>query len=59
MPIFEVVLILSSTNEVSTGPTCQFLSVCVSVCLSGLFFNASNWIIYWLLTVVQATYLSD
>ena len=46
---------LSSANEVSTGPTCQFLWVC----LSGLFFKASNWIIYWLLTVVQATYLSD
>ena len=54
---------LSSANEVSTGPTCQFLSVCpsvcVCVCLSGLFFKASNWIIYWLLTVVLATYLSD
>ena len=25
---------LSSANEVSTGPTCQFLSVCLSVCLS-------------------------
>ena len=24
---------LSSANEVSTGPTCQFLSVCLSVCL--------------------------
>ena len=30
--------VLSSANEVSTGPTCQFLSVCVS----GLFFKASN-----------------
>ena len=44
-------------------PTCQFLwfrlSVCLSVCLSGLFFKASNWMIYWLLTVVLATYLSD
>ena len=35
------------------------LFVCLSVCLSGLFFKASNWIIYWLLTVVLATYLSD
>ena len=52
-------LFLSSANEVSTGPTCQFLSVCLSVCLSGLFFKASNWMIYWLLTVVLATYLSD
>ena len=25
---------LSSANKVSTGPTCQFLCVCVSVCLS-------------------------
>ena len=58
---------LSSANEVSTGPTCQFLSVCLSVCLfvclfvclSGLFFKASNWMIYWLLTVVLATYLSE
>ena len=25
---------LSSANEVSTGPTCQFLSVCLSVCVS-------------------------
>ena len=25
---------LSSANEVSTGPTCQFLCVCLSVCLS-------------------------
>ena len=33
--------------------------VCLSVCLSGLFFKASDWIIYWLLTVVLATYLSD
>ena len=54
---------LSSTNKVSTGTTCQFLCVCLIVCLfvrlSGLFFKASNWIIYWLLTVVLATYLSD
>ena len=54
---------LGSANEVSTGPTCQFLfvclSVCLSVCVSGLFFKASNWMIYWLLTVVLATYLSD
>ena len=35
------------------------LFVCLFVCLSGLFFKASNWIIYWLLTVVLATYLSD
>ena len=27
--------------------------------LSGLFFKASNWLIYWLLTVVLAPYLSD
>ena len=48
---------LSNANEVSTGPTCQFLCVCfLSVCL---FFKASNWMIYWLLTVVLATYLSD
>ena len=33
--------------------------VCMSVCLSVLFFNACNWMIYWLLTVVLATYLSD
>ena len=33
--------------------------VCLSVCLSGLFFKASNWMIYWLLTVVLAPYLSD
>ena len=33
---------LSSANEVSTGPTCQFVSVCVFMCLSGLFFKASN-----------------
>ena len=35
------------------------LFVCLFVCLSGLFFKASNWIIYWLLTVVLATYLSE
>ena len=35
------------------------LFVCLCACLSGLFFKASNWIIYWLLTVVLATYLSD
>ena len=35
------------------------LFVCLSVCVSGLFFKASNWMIYWLLTVVLATYLSD
>ena len=35
------------------------LFVCLSVCLSGLFFKASNWMIYWLLTVVLAPYLSD
>ena len=54
---------LSSANKVSTGPTCQYLCVCLfvclSVCVSGLFFKASNWMIYWLLTVVLATYLSD
>ena len=49
----------SSANEVSTGPTCQFLCVCLSVCVSGLFFKASNCMIYWHLTVVLATYLSD
>ena len=38
---------------------CVCVSVCVSVCLSGRFFKASNWMIYWLLTVVLATYLSD
>ena len=27
------VVFLSSANEVSTGPTCQFLCVCLSVCL--------------------------
>ena len=56
-------LFLSSANEVSTGPTCQFLSVCLfvclSVCVSGLFFKTFNWMIYWLLTVVLALYLSD
>ena len=31
----------------------------VCVCISCLFFKASNWMIYWLLTVVLATYLSD
>ena len=35
------------------------LCVCLSVCLSSLFFKASNWMIYWLLTVVLAPYLSD
>ena len=35
------------------------LSVCLSVCVSGLFFKASNWMIYWLLTVVLAPYLSN
>ena len=49
---------LSSANEVSTGPTCQFLFVCLCV-FPVFFFKASNWIIYWLLTVVLATYLSD
>ena len=35
-------------------------SVCLFVCLSsGLFFKVSNWMIYWLLTVVLAPYLSD
>ena len=62
--IFVAVIIdklpfLSSATEVSTGPTCQFGFVCVCVCLSGLFFKASYWIIYWLLTVVLATYLSE
>ena len=54
-----LVSFLSSANEVSTGPTCQFLCVRLFVCVSGLFFKASNWIIYWLLTVVLATYLSE
>ena len=31
---FRFVVFLSSANEVSTGPTCQFLSVCLFVCLS-------------------------
>ena len=56
-------MFLSSANVVSTGPTCQFLwfrlSVCLSLCVSGLFFKACNWLIYWLLTVDMATYLSD
>ena len=34
-------------------------SVCLSVCVSGPFFKASNWMIKWHLTVVLATYLSD
>ena len=40
---------------------CMFvcLSVCLFVCLSVLFFKASNLMIYWLLTVVLAPYLSD
>ena len=55
-----LLLFLSSANEVSTEPTCQFLSFRLSVCLFGLFiFKASNWLIYWLLTVVLAPYLSD
>ena len=33
--------------------------VCLFVCVSGLFFKASNCMIYWHLTVVLATYLSD
>ena len=53
------ILFLSSANEVSTGPTCQFLWFCLFVCVSGLFFKASNWMIYWHLTVVLATYLSE
>ena len=31
--LFKGCLFLSSANKVSTGPTCQFLSVCVCVCL--------------------------
>ena len=49
---------LSSVNEVSTGPTCQFVYLCFFVSLYGLFFMASNWLIYWFLTVVLAPYLS-
>ena len=46
---------LSSANEVSTGPTCQFLYVCLYVCMfSGLSFEASDWVIYSLLVVVLA-----
>ena len=59
----NVVVTVVICCTVSTGPTCQFrfvcLSVCLFVCLSCLFFKASNWMIYWLLTVVLATYLSD
>ena len=44
---------MSSANKVSTGPTCQFLYVCVCVCMfSGLFFEASDWVIYLLPVVV-------
>ena len=51
---------LSSANEVSTGLHVNFcLFVCLSVCVSSFFFKASKWMIYWLLTVVLATYLSD
>ena len=32
---------LSSANEVSTGPTCQFLFVCLSVCLCFHFFQGT------------------
>ena len=36
-------LLLSSATEVSTGPTCQFLSVCMLSVFP--FFKASNWLI--------------
>ena len=35
------------------------LDLHVNFCLSGLFFKACNWLIYWLLTVDLAIYLSD
>ena len=44
-----------SANEVNTGPICHFMYVCVS----GLFFKASDWVIYSLLTVLLAPYLSN
>ena len=51
---------LSSAKEVNTGHTCQFLYVCVYVfCISGLFFEASDWVIYLLLVVVLAHRLSN
>ena len=56
----DILKFLFSANKVSTGPTCLFLCVCLFVCQSfRSFFKASNWMIYWLLTVVLATYLSD
>ena len=48
-------LFLSITNGVSTGPTCQLVSVCV---FSGLLFKVSDWLIYSFLTVILAPYLS-
>ena len=39
---------------------CILYSFLLSVCVfSGLFFKAFNWMIYWLLTVVLAPYLSN
>ena len=50
---------LSSANEVSTEPTCQKVYVCLSsVCISRVFLKASNWLIYWLLTVVLTPYFT-
>ena len=46
----------SSANKVM--PICVCVFVFPSFRLSGLFFQASNWMIYWLLTVVLAPYLS-
>ena len=37
----------------------KYKSKILTVCVSGLFFKACNLMIYWLLTVVLATYLSD
>ena len=41
---------LSSANEVSTGPTCQFLSVCLSVCLSVRCFRC-----FWIIKSLRRT----